>query len=78
ELKHIKDNTHETAQKTLDIKDSVKSIEDRFKEKFAGFQEQYEQDQQPLAEQLPDFVGPARPPSLTDNSTTSVDNSVSV
>ncbi|QVW27435.1 hypothetical protein AKFOPBLP_00213 [Cronobacter phage JC03] len=78
ELKDINDNTLETALNTLDIKDSVKSFEDRFKEKFAGFQEQYEQDQQPLAEQLPDFVGPARPPSLTDNSTTSVDNSVSV
>ncbi|QJI53148.1 hypothetical protein EBPL_00107 [Enterobacter phage EBPL] len=78
ELKDINDNTLETALNTLDIKDSVKSFEDRFKEKFAGFQEQYEQDQQPLAEQLPDFVGPSRPPSLTDNSTNSVDNSVSV
>lgn len=78
ELKDINDNTLETALNTLDIKDSVKSFEDRFKEKFAGFQEQYEQDQQPLADQLPDFVGPARPPSLTDNSTNNVDNSVSV
>ena len=78
ELKDINDNTLETALNTLDIKDSVKSFEERFKEKFAGFQEQYEQDQQPLAEQLPDFVGPSRPPSLTDNSTNSVDNSVSV
>lgn len=78
ELKDINDNTLETALTALDIKDSVKSFEERFKEKFAGFQEQYEQDQQPLAEQLPDFVGPSRPPSLTDNSTNNVDNSVSV
>ncbi|ADJ55399.1 baseplate hub [Citrobacter phage IME-CF2] len=78
ELKDINDNTLETALNTLDIKDSVKSFEDRFKEKFAGFQEQYEQDQQPLADQLPDFVGPSRPSVLTDNSTNSVDNSVSV
>lgn len=78
ELKDINDNTLETALNTLDIKDSVKSFEERFKEKFAGFQEQYEQDQQPLADQLPDFVGPSRPSVLTDNSTNSVDNSVSV
>lgn len=78
ELKDINDNTLETALNTLDIKESVKSFEDRFKEKFAGFQEQYEQDQQPLADQLPDFVGPSRPSVLTDNSTNSVDNSVSV
>ena len=78
ELKDINDNTLETALNTLDIKDSVKSFEERFKEKFAGFQEQYEQDQQPLADQLPDFVGPTRPSVLTDNSTNSVDNSVSV
>jgi hypothetical protein len=77
ELKDINNNTLETALNTLDIKDGMKSFEDRFKDKFAGFKEQFEQDQEPLAEQLPDFVGPARP-SLTDNSTTSVDNSVSV
>ena len=78
ELKDINDNTLETALNTLDIKEGMKSFEERFKEKFSGFKEQYEQDQQPLAEQLPDFVGPSRPSVLTDNSTNSVDNSVSV
>ncbi|UIW11468.1 MAG: hypothetical protein [Enterobacter phage ENC7] len=78
ELKDINNNTLETALNTLDIKEGMKSFEERFKEKFSGFKEQYEQDQQPLAEQLPDFVGPSRPSVLTDNSTNSVDNSVSV
>lgn len=78
ELKDINNNTLETALNTLDIKDGIKSFEDKFKEKFAGFKDQFEQDQQPLADTLPDFVGPSRPPVLTDNSSSTVDNSVTV
>lgn len=75
ELKDINNNTLETAINTLDIKEGFKSFEDKFAEKFSGFKDQYDQEQQPLADQLPDFVGPARP-SLNDNSTNSVNNSV--
>lgn len=78
ELKDINNNTLETALNTMDIKDNIKSFEDKFKEKFDGFKDQQNQDDAPTAEQSPDFVGPMRPPSLTDNSSSKIDNSVSI
>lgn len=78
ELKDINDNTLETAVAAIDIKQGLSSFEAKFAEKFSGFREQYEQDNAPLAENLPGFVGPARPPSLTDNSSRNVDNSINV
>lgn len=77
ELKDIGNNTLETAINTLDIKEGMKSFEDKFKEKFAGFKEQFEKDE-PIAEQLPDFVGPIRPISLFDESSKNVQNDVTV
>ncbi|ANN86364.1 baseplate hub [Escherichia phage phT4A] len=57
----------------------MKSFEEKFRDKFAGFKEQYEEDKkESLAEQLPDFVGPIRPISLTDDNSKTVDNTVNV
>lgn len=78
QLRDINDNTLETALNTLDMKEGLQSFEDRFKEKFAGFKEQAEQDLGPAATELPDFIGPVRPNNLTDNSSQSVDNTVNV
>lgn len=78
ELKDINDNTLETALNTMDIKDGIKSFEDKFNEKFAGFKNQLDQNADPLAEQLPDFVGPARPPHLNDNSNSNVNNNINI
>ncbi|QFR55696.1 hypothetical protein JC221_050 [Yersinia phage JC221] len=78
ELKDINDNTLETALNTMGIKEGLQSFEEKFKEKFNGFKDKYEQETGPVAEQSPDFVGPLRPPSLTDNSNSQVDNSVTV
>lgn len=77
DLKEINDNTLESAINTLDIKEGLKSFEEKFRDKFAGFKEQYEEDKkESLAEQLPDFVGPIRPISLTDDNSKTVDNTV--
>lgn len=79
DLKEINDNTLESAINTLDIKEGLKSFEEKFRDKFAGFKEQYEEDKkESLAEQLPDFVGPIRPISLTDDNSKTVDNTVNV
>jgi len=78
ELKDINNNTLETALNTMGIKDGIQSFEEKFKEKFDGFKDKYEQETGPVAEQTVDFVGPLRPPSLTDNSNSQVDNSVTV
>jgi len=78
QLRDINDNTLETALNTLDMKEGLQSFEDRFKEKFAGFKEQAEQELVPNATELPDFIGPVRPNNLTDNSSQSVDNTVNV
>lgn len=79
DLKEINDNTLESAVNTLDIKEGLKSFEEKFRDKFAGFKEQYEEDKkESLAEQLPDFVGPIRPISLTDDNSKTVDNTVNV
>lgn len=79
DLKEINDNTLESAINTLDIKEGLKSFEEKFRDKFAGFKEQYEEDKkESLVEQLPDFVGPIRPISLTDDNSKTVDNTVNV
>lgn len=79
DLKEINDNTLESAINTLDIKEGLKSFEEKFRDKFAGFKEQYEEDKkESLAEQLPDFIGPIRPISLTDDNSKTVDNTVNV
>lgn len=79
ELKDINNNTLETALNTMDIKDGIKSFEDKFNEKFAGFKDKIDQENGPtIDEGSPDFVGPSRPPSLTDNSSSNVNNSVSI
>lgn len=78
QLKDINDNTLETAVGMLDVKEGIKSFEDRFKEKFANFNEQIQQESSPLAEHSADFVGPVRPINMSDNSSRSIDNSVSV
>lgn len=78
ELKDINDNTLETALNTLDIKDGLKSFETKFSEKFAGFKDQLNENADPLAEQLPDFVGPSRPANLNDNSSSNINNNVNV
>lgn len=77
ELKDINDNTLETALNTMEIKDGIKSFEDKFNEKFAGFKDKLD-NADPLAEQLPDFVGPSRPPSLNDNSSSNVNSNVNI
>ncbi|QDH49124.1 hypothetical protein PHYNN_186 [Pantoea phage Phynn] len=77
QLKDINDNTLETAVGVLDVKEGIKSFEDRFKEKFANFSEQLNQDS-PLAESSPDFVGPSRPVNMSDNSSSNIDNTVNV
>lgn len=78
ELKDINDNTLETALNTMDVKEGIKSFENKFSEKFSEFQEQLKQEEEVKAADSSEFVGPPRPSNLTDNSSASVDNSVSI